>query len=430
MQTKNFKRVLVFALLLMCALPMMAGEISLGESLQKFASEMGFSAFFMGEGWKNFVMLGIGCFLLYLAIKKGYEPLLLLPIAFGMILTNLPGAGLFDTDMWNNEFLNKTSEHYHDYGYIMANGGLLDILYIGVKAGVYPCLIFLGVGAMTDFGPLIANPKSLLLGAAAQIGIFATFLVTQMDLPIFGFTPAQAASIGIIGGADGPTAIFLTSKLAPELLGPIAVAAYSYMALVPVIQPPIMRWLTTDNERKIRMKQLRVGSKKEKILFPIVVAIIVSLIVPSAGTLIGCLMLGNLMKESGVVERLSKTAQNELNNIVVICLGLTVGATASASSFMNLQTIGILCVGIVAFGIGSASGVIMAKIMNIFMKEKINPLIGSAGVSAVPMAARVSQMEGAKADPRNFLLMHAMGPNVAGVIGSAVAAGILLSFLG
>ena len=249
-----------------------------------------------------------------------------------------------------------------------------------------------------------------MLGAAAQIGIFATFLVTQMDLPIFGFTPAQAASIGIIGGADGClTAIFLTSKLAPELLGPIAVAAYSYMALVPVIQPPIMRWLTTDSERKIRMKQLRVVSKKEKILFPIVVAIIVSLIVPSAGTLIGCLMLGNLMKESGVVERLSKTAQNELNNIVVICLGLTVGATAFASSFMNLQTIGILCVGIVAFGIGSASGVIMAKIMNIFMKEKINPLIGSAGVSAVPMAARVSQMEGAKADPRNFLLMHAMG---------------------
>ncbi len=347
-----------------------------------------------------------------------------------MILTNLPGAGLFDTNSWNNEFLNKTSKYYHDYGHIMVKGGLLDILYIGVKAGVYPCLIFLGVGAMTDFGPLIANPKSLLLGAAAQIGIFATFLVTQLNLPGLNFGPQEAASIGIIGGADGPTAIFLTSKLAPHLLGPIAVAAYSYMALVPVIQPPIMRWLTTDNERKIRMKQLRVVSKKEKILFPIVVAIIVSLIVPSAGTLIGCLMLGNLMKESGVVERLSKTAQNELNNIVVICLGLTVGATASASSFMNLQTIGILCVGIVAFGIGSASGVLMAKIMNIFMKEKINPLIGSAGVSAVPMAARVSQMEGAKADPRNFLLMHAMGPNVAGVIGSAVAAGILLSFLG
>ncbi|MBQ0120446.1 MAG: sodium ion-translocating decarboxylase subunit beta [Bacteroidales bacterium] len=408
----------------------MAEDFSLGSSMASFASEMGFTSFFQGEGWKNLVMLCIGCFLLYLAIKKEYEPLLLLPIAFGMILTNLPGAGLFDSNMWNNEFLKEGGDHYHDYGYIMAHGGLLDILYIGVKAGIYPCLIFLGVGAMTDFGPLIANPKSLLLGAAAQIGIFATFLVTQLDLPIFGFTPAQAASIGIIGGADGPTAIFLTSKLAPELLGPIAVAAYSYMALVPVIQPPIMRMLTSDKERKIRMKQLRTVSKKEKIIFPIVVAIIVSLVVPSAATLIGCLMLGNLMKESGVVERLSKAAQNELNNIVVICLGLTVGATATASSFMNFQTLGILCVGIVAFGIGSASGVIMAKVMNLFLKEKINPLIGSAGVSAVPMAARVSQVEGAKADPRNFLLMHAMGPNVAGVIGSAVAAGVLLSFLG
>ena len=281
---------------------------------------------------------------------------------------------------------------------------------------------------MTDFGPLIANPKSLLLGAAAQLGIFATFLVTQID--VFGFSVAQSASIGIIGGADGPTAIFLTSKLAPELLGPIAVAAYSYMALVPVIQPPIMRALTTEKERKIRMSQLREVSKKEKIIFPIVVAIVVSLIVPSAGTLIGCLMLGNLFKESGVVERLSKAAQNELNNIVVIMLGTTVGATATASAFLNFQTIAILCVGIVAFGIGSAGGVLMAKVMNLFLKEKINPLIGSAGVSAVPMAARVSQVEGQKADPRNFLLMHAMGPNVAGVIGSAVAAGILLSFCG
>lgn len=430
MQTKNFRRLFAFAALLIFALPMLAGDFSLAQSLDKFTGEMGFAKFFMDEGWKSFVMIAIGCFLLYLAIKKEYEPLLLLPIAFGMILTNLPGAGLFDSTMWNEEFLNENGPHYHDYGYIMAHGGLLDILYIGVKAGVYPCLIFLGVGAMTDFGPLIANPKSLLLGAAAQIGIFATFLVTQMDLPIFGFTQAQAASIGIIGGADGPTAIFLTSKLAPELLGPIAVAAYSYMALVPVIQPPIMRALTSESERKIRMKQLRTVSKKEKIIFPIIVAIVVSLIVPSAATLIGCLMLGNLMKESGVVERLSKAAQNELNNIVVICLGLTVGATATASSFMNWQTIGILCVGIVAFGIGSASGVIMAKVMNLFLKEKINPLIGSAGVSAVPMAARVSQMEGAKADSRNFLLMHAMGPNVAGVIGSAVAAGILLSFLG
>ncbi len=420
----------ILALLCLSAMPAMAADLDVQEGLVKFVEEMGIVSFFVGEGWKNAVMICIGCFLLYLAIKKEYEPLLLLPIAFGMILTNLPGAGMFDSEMWNNEFLNPSSPNYHSYGYVMAHGGLLDILYIGVKAGVYPCLIFLGVGAMTDFGPLIANPKSLILGAAAQVGIFATFLVTQIDIPIFGFSPAQAASIGIIGGADGPTAIFLTSKLAPELLGPIAVAAYSYMALVPVIQPPIMRALTTESERRIRMSQLRSVSKKEKILFPIIVAIVVSLIVPSAGTLIGCLMLGNLMKESGVVERLSKAAQNELNNIVVICLGLTVGATATSTSFMNLQTLGILCVGIVAFGIGSASGVLMAKVMNLFLKEKINPLIGSAGVSAVPMAARVSQTEGAKADPRNFLLMHAMGPNVAGVIGSAVAAGILLSFLG
>jgi oxaloacetate decarboxylase beta subunit len=400
----------------------------LGESISKFGSEMGFTAFFVGEGWKNAIMICFGCFLLYLAIKKEYEPLLLLPIAFGMILTNLPGAGLFHSSMWNDEFLNPDSPFYHSYRHVMAEGGLLDILYIGVKAGVYPCLIFLGVGAMTDFGPLIANPKSLLLGAAAQVGIFATFILTQLD--IFGFTPAQAASIGIIGGADGPTAIFLTTKLAPELLGPIAVAAYSYMALVPVIQPPIMKLCTTEKERKIRMKQLRQVSKKEKIIFPIVVAIVVSLILPSAGTLIGCLMLGNLMKESGVVERLSKCAQNELNNIVVIMLGTTVGATATAEAFLNVQTLSILCVGIVAFGVASACGVLFAKFMNLFLKEKINPLIGSAGVSAVPMAARVSQTEGAKADPRNFLLMHAMGPNVAGVIGSAVAAGALLSFLG
>lgn len=416
------------ALMLLIAAPAMAFNAE--EGLVKFGNEMGFVNFFTGDGWKNLVMIGIGCFLLYLAIKKGYEPLLLLPIAFGMILTNLPGAGLFDTEMWNNEFLNPESPYYHSYGHIMAHGGLLDILYIGVKAGIYPCLIFLGVGAMTDFGPLIANPKSLLLGAAAQIGIFATFIVTQIDCPFFGFTVEQAASIGIIGGADGPTAIFLTSKLAPELLGPIAVAAYSYMALVPVIQPPIMRALTTKKERLIHMSQLRTVSKKEKIIFPIVVTVIVSLVVPSSATLIGCLMLGNLMKESGMVDRLSKTAQNELNNIVVIFLGITVGATASASSFLNVQTIGILCVGIVAFGVGTACGILMAKLMNVFLKEKINPLIGSAGVSAVPMAARVSQQEGQREDRRNFLLMHAMGPNVAGVIGSAVAAGILLSFLG
>ena len=418
----------LMAMLLLMATPMMAGEFNFGEALENFYSEMGFTSFFVGTGWKNLVMLGVGCVLLYLAIKKEYEPLLLLPIAFGMILTNLPGAGLFHTEMWNEEFLNPDSPYYHSYRHVLAEGGLLDILYIGVRAGIYPCLIFLGVGAMTDFGPLIANPKSLLLGAAAQLGIFATFIVTQMD--VFGFTPNEAASIGIIGGADGPTAIFLTTKLAPHLLGPIAVAAYSYMALVPVIQPPIMRLLTTKKERMIRMKQLRTVSKKEKIIFPIVVAILVSLILPSAATLIGCLMLGNLMKESGVVDRLSKAAQNELNNIVVIFLGTTVGATATAEAFLNWQTLSILCVGIVAFGVGSAGGVLLAKLMNLFLKEKINPLIGSAGVSAVPMAARVSQTVGQKADPHNFLLMHAMGPNVAGVIGSAVAAGILLSFLG
>ena len=416
------------AMLLLVATPMMAGDFNLGTALEKFYSEMGFTSFFVGTGWKNLIMLGVGCVLLYLAIKKEYEPLLLLPIAFGMILTNLPGAGLFHTSMWNDEFLNPDSPYYHSYRHVMAEGGLLDILYIGVKAGIYPCLIFLGVGAMTDFGPLIANPKSLLLGAAAQLGIFVTFLVTQID--VFGFTPQEAASIGIIGGADGPTAIFLTTKMAPHLLGPIAVAAYSYMALVPVIQPPIMRMLTTKKERMIRMKQLRTVSKKEKIIFPIVVAILVSLILPSAATLIGCLMLGNLMKESGVVERLSKAAQNELNNIVVIFLGTTVGATATAEAFLNWQTLSILCVGIVAFGFGTGGGILLAKFMNLFLKEKINPLIGSAGVSAVPMAARVSQAEGQKADPCNFLLMHAMGPNVAGVIGSAVAAGILLSFLG
>ena len=416
----------VFLFLLLIPMMASAQSIDFASAITKFWDDMGFVQFFVEEGWKNAVMIGIACFLLYLAIKKQYEPLLLLPIAFGMLLSNIPAAGLFHTEMWNNEFLNQESPFYHSYRHIVAEGGLLDILYIGVKMGVYPCLIFLGVGAMTDFGPLIANPKSLLLGAAAQLGIFVTFICAHL----MGFTSPEAASIGIIGGADGPTAIFLTSKLAPHLLGPIAVAAYSYMALVPVIQPPIMRALTTEKERQIQMKQLRVVSKREKILFPIIVAIIVSLILPSAATLIGCLMLGNLMKESGVVERLSKAAQNELNNIVVIFLGTTVGATATAEAFLNLQTIGILVVGIVAFGFGTAGGVLLAKFMNLFVKEKINPLIGSAGVSAVPMAARVSQAEGAKANPRNFLLMHAMGPNVAGVIGSAVAAGILLSFLG
>ena len=379
---------------------------------------------FMNMDWQQGVMLLISFFLLYLAIKKQYEPLLLLPIAFGMLLTNLPNANMYHPELWAN-FLDATHEGYHSYGYIMKNAGLLDVLYIGVKAGLYPCLIFIGVGAMTDFGPLIANPKSLILGAAAQVGIFITFLCASAF-----FTPAEAGSIGIIGGADGPTSIFLTSKLAPHLLGPIAIAAYSYMALVPVIQPPIMRALTTPAERKIKMKQLRSVSKAEKIIFPIIITAVVALVLPDAAPLIGCLMLGNLMKESGVVDRLSKVAQNELMNIVVIFLGLSVGATATGATFINVKTILILCMGIVAFGMGSAGGVLLAKFMNLFSKEKINPLIGSAGVSAVPMAARVSQMEGQKADPSNFLLMHAMGPNVAGVIGSAVAAGILLTMLG
>ncbi len=408
------------------------------ESLLAFFQTFGF----LSITWQQGVMILVSFFLMYLAIKKEFEPLLLLPIAFGMLLTNLPNANMFHTELWA-AFLDETSPYYHSYGAILKDAGLLDVLYIGVKAGLYPCLIFIGVGAMTDFGPLIANPKSLLLGAAAQLGIFLTFLMANSIGPLlesfgcdpamiaqWGFTEAQAGSIGIIGGADGPTSIFLTSKLAPELLGPIAIAAYSYMALVPVIQPPIMRLLTTEKERAIKMKQLRQVSKTEKIVFPIVITAIVALILPDAAPLIGCLMLGNLMKECGVVDRLSKTAQNELMNIVVIFLGLSVGATATASSFLNVQTILILVMGIIAFSCGTAGGVLLAKIMNLFTKDKINPLIGSAGVSAVPMAARVSQMEGQKADPRNYLLMHAMGPNVAGVIGSAVAAGILLSMLG
>ncbi|MBO5188211.1 MAG: sodium ion-translocating decarboxylase subunit beta [Alistipes sp.] len=390
------------------------------ESIEKFFSSMGFTAFFSEMGWGNLVMILIAFFLLYLAIKKEYEPMLMMTIAFGMLLTNLPGAGLFHSELFAGGHV-----HWAEF----ANGaGLLDYLYLGVKLGIYPCLIFVGVGAMTDFGPLIANPKSFLLGAAAQIGIFATFLAAFA----LGFTPEQAGSIGIIGGADGPTAIFLTSKLAPELLGPIAVAAYSYMALVPVIQPPIMRALTTKKERMIKMSTLRTVSKKERILFPIIIATIVSLLLPDAAPLIGCLMLGNLMKECGVVDRLSKTVQNELMNIVVIFLGLTVGATATAEAFLNAKTLMILAMGIVAFGVASACGVLFAKLMNCFLKEgsKINPLIGSAGVSAVPMAARVSQKVGQEENPSNFLLMHAMGPNVAGVVGSAVAAGLLLSFLG
>lgn len=391
------------------------------DGLFEFFQSMGF----MQITWQQGLMLLISFFLLYLAIKKQYEPLLLLPIAFGMLLTNLPMAGMFHEELWA-AFLDPASDAYHSYGAILKDAGLLDVMYIGVKAGLYPCLIFIGVGAMTDFGPLIANPKSFLLGAAAQLGIFVTFLCANA----LGFTPAEAGSIGIIGGADGPTSIFLTSKLAPHLLGPIAIAAYSYMALVPVIQPPIMRLLTNEKERQIKMKQLRKVSKTEKIVFPIIITAIVALVLPDAAPLIGCLMLGNLMKECGVVDRLSQTAQNALMNIVVIFLGLSVGATATGVTFLSVKTLLILGMGIVAFSLGTAGGVLLAKFMNLVSKDKINPLIGSAGVSAVPMAARVSQMEGAKADPSNFLLMHAMGPNVAGVIGSAVAAGILLTMLG
>ncbi|MCH5331085.1 MAG: sodium ion-translocating decarboxylase subunit beta [Alistipes sp.] len=390
------------------------------ESLLKFVNEAGFMAFFEAGGWKYAVMICVALLLLYLAIKHKFEPLLLLPIAFGMLLTNLPGAEMFHTELFEGG-------HVH-WDIFVNSAGLIDYLYLGVKLGIYPCLIFVGVGAMTDFGPLIANPKSFILGAAAQIGIFLTFI----GATALGFSPHESGSIGIIGGADGPTSIFLTARLAPHLLGPIAVAAYSYMALVPVIQPPIMRALTTKKERAIKMSQLRTVSKTEKILFPLVITIIISLLLPSAAPLIGCLMLGNLMKECGVVDRLSKTVQNELMNIVVIFLGISVGATATAESFLNWQTLGILALGIIAFACGTAGGVLLAKLMNLFSKEgkKINPLIGSAGVSAVPMAARVSQTVGQEENPSNFLLMHAMGPNVAGVVGSAVAAGILLSFLG
>ena len=371
-------------------------------------------------------MILISFVLMYLAIKKQFEPLLLLPIAFGMLLTNLPGAEVFHEALFAGGHV-----HWDLFGGAAADGtvitpGLLDYLYLGVKLGIYPCLIFLGVGAMTDFGPLIANPKSLLLGAAAQFGIFSTFVGARL----LGFTAAQASSIGIIGGADGPTAIFVTTKLAPELLGPIAVAAYSYMALVPVIQPPIMKLLTTKKERQIVMRPLRTVSKTEKIIFPVVVTVLVFLIVPSATPLVGCLMLGNLFRECGVTERLSKTAQNELMNIVTIFLGVTVGATATASTFLSLETIKIMIMGVIAFAFGTAAGVVLAKIMNLFLKEKINPLIGSAGVSAVPMAARVSQKVGQAENPRNFLLMHAMGPNVAGIIGSAIAAGVLIAMFG
>ena len=389
------------------------------EYIMKFLQQMGFYEIFanIGETWPNLVMMGIACVLIYLAIVKKFEPLLLLPIAFGMLLTNLPLAGVF-----HEEFFAEGHVHWEYF----ADGaaGLIDYLYLGVKLGIYPCLIFLGVGAMTDFGPMIANPISLIFGAAAQVGIFITFSLAKLSGL---FTGLEASSIAIIGGADGPTAIYVTAILAPALLGPIAVAAYSYMALVPVIQPPIMKALTTKKERQIEMKQLRPVSKTEKIIFPIVVTVFVALLVPSAAPLVGSLMLGNLMKECGVVERISKTAQNELMNIVTIFLGISVGATATAEAFLNWRTLGILALGIFAFGCGTAGGVLLVKFVNLFRKNKINPLIGSAGVSAVPMAARVSQVVGQKENPSNFLLMHAMGPNVAGVIGSAIAAGVLIA---
>ena len=385
------------------------------DTIKNLALESGFA----GIDFKTLIMFIISGVLIYLAIGRQFEPLLLLPIAFGMLLTNLPGA-----EMFHSEFFQGTSI---DYGQVLHDGGLLDILYLGVKLGIYPPLIFLGIGAMTDFGPLIANPKSFLLGAAAQAGIFFTFIVAAF-LPFYSLQ--EAGAIAIIGGADGPTAIYVAKTLAPQLLGSIAVAAYSYMALVPVIQPPIMRALTTKKERSVIMEQLRPVSRIEKILFPIIVTLVVSLLVPSAAPLMGMLMLGNIMKESGVVDRLVKTAQNELMNIITIFLGVTVGATATADVFLSFKTLGIIALGLAAFCLGTAAGVLFGKFMYKATGGKVNPLIGSAGVSAVPMAARVSQKVGQKENPANFLLMHAMGPNVAGVIGSAVAAGVLLSVLG
>ena len=419
------------------------------QAILNFCAQTGFFQFFQGDNWKCAIMIVVACVLLFLGIAKKFEPLLLVPIAIGMLVTNLPGAGMYHEilfagghvhwDLFGGapitaEFLAEMQALGVSEAVLssVAVGqsisiGLIDILYLGIKLGIYPCLIFMGVGAMTDFGPLIANPKSLLLGAAAQVGIFMTYVGCRLSGL---FTGAEAASVGIIGGADGPTAIFVTAMLAPALLGPIAVSAYSYMALVPVIQPPIMKLLTTEKERQIVMKPLREVSKKEKIFFPVVVTIFVALLVPSAAPLIACLMLGNLFKECGVTERLSKAAQNELMNIVTIFLGVSVGATATGATFLSPKTLAIMCMGVVAFGFGTAGGVLLAKFMNLFLKEKINPLIGSAGVSAVPMAARVSQKVGQEYNPGNFLLMHAMGPNVAGVIGSAIAAGVLISLFG
>lgn len=392
---------------------------SVVDILANLWNDSGFALLF--SDWRSLAMIVVGCVLLYLGIVKKFEPLLLVGIAFGTILTNLPGAGLYHPELWDAFIAGDIG-----YGEILHSGGLLDILYIGVKSGVYPSLIFLGVGAMTDFGPLLANPKSLLLGSAAQLGVYCAFILAIL----LGFTGPEAASIGIIGGADGPTAIFLTSKLAPHLLGAIAIAAYSYMALIPLIQPPIMKALTTKKERETKMEQLRPVSKTEKIVFPVVVSIFVILLLPSTAPLIGCLMLGNLLKECGVTDRLSDTAQNALMNIVTVFLSTSVGATTVGARFLTLSTIKIVLLGLLAFCFSTVGGLLLGKLMYKVTGGKINPLIGSAGVSAVPMAARVSQTVGQKANPSNFLLMHAMGPNVAGVIGSAVAAGFLLALFG
>ena len=401
-------------------------------TVQKLAMESGFAAFVLTDGgWKNLVMILIAFVLLYLGIAKKFEPLLLCGIAFGCLLSNLSyfiGMGenaMYHPELWS-AFLDQTSPYYHSYGHIMAHAGLLDFFYIGVKAGIYPSLIFMGVGAMTDFGPLLSNPKSLLLGAAAQLGVFVAFF----GAVLLGFTGPQAASIGLIGGADGPTAIFLTTKLAPELLGPIAIAAYSYMALIPMIQPPIMKLMTTEKMRVVKMEQTREVSKAEKIIFPVLVATFVILLLPSTAPLIGCLMLGNLFRECGVTDRLSDTAQNALMNIVTIFLATSVGATMVAQNFLNFNTIKIIVLGLIAFAISTTGGLIGGLVMYKTSGGRINPLIGSAGVSAVPMAARVSQDVGRRYNKSNFLLMHAMGPNVAGVIGSAIAAGFLLSVFG
>ena len=407
------------------------------ESFASFLQNTGFAALFQTgavDALKTIIMLAVACVLLYLAIVKKFEPLLLLPIAFGMLLTNLPMIKDSSAIMMHTEYFTDAKYmidgKYIDVGYICRHGGLLDLLYLGVKLGIYPPLIFLGIGCMTDFGPLIANPKSILLGAAAQFGVFFTFvgaLVISALVPSISWGVKEAASIGIIGGADGPTAIYVTKSLAPSLLPAIAVAAYSYMALIPIIQPPFMKLCTTKKARGVVMEQLRPVSKTEKIIFPIVVTIVVALVIPDAVSLVGCLMLGNLMKESGVCDRLAKTAQNELMNIITIFLGVTVGATATAGAFLSVQTLGIIALGLIAFMFSTVGGLLLGDLMYVLTKGKVNPLIGSAGVSAVPMAARVSQSVGQKENPSNFLLMHAMGPNVAGVIGSAVAAGVFLS---